>query len=461
MKYVLNEGLARWQLATDTTLLEGVSDHIGRWAILLFLIYLLPFTFVVGGALITATGVATHAIVGWPADPETATLVWGGIGSVAATLLVLLGSFTLFERVMACGIVIMFVAVCLTALLLGPDWGSAARGLVPGHPGDGEALDWTVALVGGVGGTVTVLCYGYWMRQAGRSGTGFIPTCRIDLLVAYVFTALFDRHAGDRQRHRSRGARHRTADRPVRQLHTVLGPIGAVVFLIGACGHRRQPARSLAVDSLLFTDAVRSLWGLPHVSEQLGSARIYRVFLLLLATVPMLQVGIGFAAVQKAYAVLGRSSAHACRRIQFSTVGAHWWAPEEQSVDRHPVDLCLAFFTGGDGEDRRPVITVDPGSQPGILADPYPRMQKKIGQEHQSKGCSDSTSESLRNPIGMRIGDHVHEQDHEEQYPPHGLAGQLRQKKMFTIGISPSIPGIPPFSNIFQMPMSRMIRRIT
>ena len=308
MKYVLNEGLARWQLATDTTLLEGVSDHIGRWAILLFLIYLLPFTFVVGGALITATGVATHAIVGWPADPETATLVWGGIGSVAATLLGLLGSFTLFERVMACGIVIMFVAVCLTALLLGPDWGSAARGLVPGHPGDGEALDWTVALVGGVGGTVTVLCYGYWMRQAGRSGTGFIPTCRIDLLVAYVFTALFGIAmlviaSGIEVEGRGTGLLIALS----RQLHTVLGPIGAVVFLTGAWAAIVSSLLGVWQSiPLLFTDAVRSLWGLPHVSaERLGSTRIYRVFLLLLATVPMLQVGIGFAAVQKAYAVLG------------------------------------------------------------------------------------------------------------------------------------------------------------
>ena len=308
MKYVLNEGLARWQLVTDTTLLEGVSDHIGRWAILLFLIYLLPFAFVVGGALITATGVATHAIVGWPADPDTATLLWGGIGSAAATLLVFLGSFTLFERVMACGIVIMFVAVCLTALLLGPDWASAARGLIPGHPGDGESLDWTVALVGGVGGTVTVLCYGYWMRQAGRSGTGFIPTCRIDLLVAYAFTALFGIAmlmiaSGIEVDGRGTGLLVALSG----QLHTALGPVGAVLFLIGAWAAIVSSLLGVWQSiPLLFTDAVRSLWGLPHVSaEQLGSTRIHRVFLLLLATVPMLQVGIGFAAVQKAYAVLG------------------------------------------------------------------------------------------------------------------------------------------------------------
>ena len=308
MKFVLNEGLARWQLATDTTLLEGVSRHIGRWAILVFLVYLLPFTFVVGGALIAATGVATHAIVGWPADPETATLLWGGIGSAVATLLVLLGSFTLFERIMAAGIVVMFVAVCLTALLLGPDWGAMAQGVVPSHPGDGESLDWTVALVGGVGGTVTVLCYGYWMRQAGRTGTGFLSTCRIDLLVAYSFTALF----GIAMLVIASGIEIQGGGTGLlvalsKQLHAALGPVGAMIFLVGAWAAIVSSLLGVWQSiPLLFADATRSLWGLPPVpAERLGTTRIYRVFLLLLATVPMLQAGLGFASVQKAYAVLG------------------------------------------------------------------------------------------------------------------------------------------------------------
>ncbi|MCB0417632.1 MAG: Nramp family divalent metal transporter, partial [Bdellovibrionales bacterium] len=31
LKYVINEGLARWQLATGTTLLEGWVRHLGSW----------------------------------------------------------------------------------------------------------------------------------------------------------------------------------------------------------------------------------------------------------------------------------------------------------------------------------------------------------------------------------------------------------------------------------------------
>ena len=31
LKFIVNEGLARWQLATGTTLLEGVVQHFGRF----------------------------------------------------------------------------------------------------------------------------------------------------------------------------------------------------------------------------------------------------------------------------------------------------------------------------------------------------------------------------------------------------------------------------------------------
>ena len=308
MKFVLNEGLARWQLSSGTTLLEGVANHVGRWAILLFLIYLLPFTFVVGGALIAATGVATHAIIGWPCDADTATLVWGGIGSAVATVLVLFGSFKVFERVMACGIVIMFITVCLTALLLGPDWGAAITGLVPTHPGKGEPLDWTIALVGGVGGTVTVLCYGYWMRQAGRTDRRSLSTCRVDLLVAYAFTALFGIAmlviaSGVEIEGKGTGLLIALSE----QLGEALGPFGAMIFLIGAWAAIVSSLLGVWQSvPLLFADATRSLWGLPSMSaDRLVTTKTYRVFLLLLATVPMAQAGLGFASVQKAYAVVG------------------------------------------------------------------------------------------------------------------------------------------------------------
>ena len=42
-----------------------------------------------------------------------------------------------------------------------------------------------------MGGTVTILCYGYWIQEAGRHGVSGLKVCRIDLAIAYTMTALF------------------------------------------------------------------------------------------------------------------------------------------------------------------------------------------------------------------------------------------------------------------------------
>ena len=71
LKFVLSEGVARWQLATGTTLLEGWNDKLGAWIRWPFLIYLSLFTVIVGRALANACGVAGTAIAAisgrsWP-----------------------------------------------------------------------------------------------------------------------------------------------------------------------------------------------------------------------------------------------------------------------------------------------------------------------------------------------------------------------------------------------------------
>ncbi|MFQ5486517.1 MAG: Nramp family divalent metal transporter, partial [Desulfobacterales bacterium] len=56
LKFVLNEGLARWQLATGTTLLEGWVQKLGKWVQVYFLIYLVLWSCIVGGARIAGCG---------------------------------------------------------------------------------------------------------------------------------------------------------------------------------------------------------------------------------------------------------------------------------------------------------------------------------------------------------------------------------------------------------------------
>lgn len=312
LKFVMNEGLARWQLATGETLLEGALRRLGRPAHLVFGAYFLLWSFFVGSALMSACGVAIHAIVPVFADAATGKVVFGVASSLLGVALVLGGGFPLFERVMALCIGVMFVTVTITAVLLCDDWGAVARGiLVPRIPrAGGEGLGWTVALMGGVGGTLTMLCYGYWIREKGRAGADDLALCRIDLATAYVMTALFGVAMvviGSTIEVEGRGAGLvvRLAD----ALAAPLGEVGRWAFLLGAFGAFFSSLLGVwqAVPSL-FADywrVVRQDPGRAPSPEVDAHSRPYRVYLWALAVVPMLGLLFSFRDVQKVYAVFG------------------------------------------------------------------------------------------------------------------------------------------------------------
>lgn len=192
VKYVLSEGLTRWQLVTGETLLEGACKHLGAPVRYGFLVYLLLWSFGVGAALMSACGVAAHALVPiW--DGPTDKQFYGVVHSLVAMALVVLGGYRLFEKVMSVCIAIMFATVVSVAILIGPAWGEILPGLcVPTIPhAEGKGLEWTIALLGGVGGTLTIVCYGYWIREENRTSIDNLRTCRMDLASGYGMTALF------------------------------------------------------------------------------------------------------------------------------------------------------------------------------------------------------------------------------------------------------------------------------
>jgi Mn2+/Fe2+ NRAMP family transporter len=184
LKFGLNEGVARWQVATGTTLIEGWCRHLGRWFIIGFFVYLVLWSFVVAGGLMNACGVAAHALL--PALPIGA---WATIHSLAALSLVLMGRYRLFERIMKALIGVMVVTLVASAVLVAPDLATLLRGLVPTLPSGSAAA--TLSLMGGVGGSVTLLSYGYWIRERGWSGSSSIKPIRVDLGVGYALTGVF------------------------------------------------------------------------------------------------------------------------------------------------------------------------------------------------------------------------------------------------------------------------------
>ncbi len=168
LKWSLTEGLARWQMATGTTLLEGWVTKLGGWIRWIFVGYLVLWTLVTGGSLGKACGVAGDGLIRIGSQ-ESSQLLWTVTHALGGLGLVWYGGYRLFEKTMAILVGSMFVCVLLSAVLLRPDLGEIAAAMT--YPElQREDLTYAISLLGGVGGTVTILSYGYWIREAGRSG---------------------------------------------------------------------------------------------------------------------------------------------------------------------------------------------------------------------------------------------------------------------------------------------------
>ena len=364
-KFALTEGLTRWQLATEETLLEGAMSRLGRTAQYGFLCYLVVWSFLVAAALMSACGVAAQAICPIADDPSTGKIIYGILLSILGLVLVRLGGYRLFEKVMSICIGLMFVTVVLTAILLKPSWSGLMTGLLlPTIPHlDGEGLAWTIALMGGVGGTVTVLCYGYWIREEGRFRDDDLRICRIDLAVGYTMTALFGLAMvviGSTIQVEGRGATLviTLADKLVEEL----GLIGKWAFLLGAWGAVFSSLLGVWQSvPYLFSD----LWGMigegqPSRDRTMDTdSSSYRWYLYAMATVPMIGLWVGFANMQKFYAIVGALFMPMLALVLLLLNGRAQWVGER--YQNHPLTstlliIILVFFLMAGGLAIRKVL---------------------------------------------------------------------------------------------------------
>lgn len=186
LKFALTEGLGRWYMATKTTVLDGWHS-MGWWATGYFLVYLALVTFFFGAAAPSASALAVMAMF-----PGVMPLwAWAVLHSVVFGFLIcIIGKYGLFEKVMEAFVGIMFLTVVGLALFLGPNIGELALGTVVPRIPEGS-LPYALAVIGGVGGTFTLVSYTYWVRERGWRRPSWIPMMRTDLAVGYIMTGLF------------------------------------------------------------------------------------------------------------------------------------------------------------------------------------------------------------------------------------------------------------------------------
>lgn len=317
IKFVVNEGLTRFQLASGQTLLEGMVSRFGVFFHAFFGVYLILWSLGVGLSLISASGVALHSLLPLFPDAKTGRNVWGIAQSLIAVLVILFGSFKTFEKLMTALLVMMFASVVAAAAMFDHPWGEVIKGLaiprIPRSAGP-EGVRWTLALMGGVGGTLTVLCYGYWIRESGRNSPDDLRLCRLDLAFAYTGTGLFGVAMAMLACNMSLGEAggEMMMLAIAEKLAGILGWPFKYVFLLGAW--------AAVITSLLgvwqavpylFADFYTQVRRYHAKDPTAGPSPIgrtsppYLLYLLFLALVPMLGLRFSFERIQQAQAMLG------------------------------------------------------------------------------------------------------------------------------------------------------------
>ena len=186
LKFALTEGLGRWYMATRTTILE-VWHSMGWWASIYFIVYLALVTFFFGAAAPSASALAVDAMF-----PGLMPFwLWAVLHSIIFGFLIcVIGRYGLFERVMEVFVGLMFLTVVGLAILLTPSLGELAMGTIVPRMPEGS-LPFVLAVIGGVGGTFTLVSYTYWVRERGWRRPSWIPMMCTDLAVGYTMTGVF------------------------------------------------------------------------------------------------------------------------------------------------------------------------------------------------------------------------------------------------------------------------------
>ncbi|QIG80972.1 Nramp family divalent metal transporter [Stakelama tenebrarum] len=183
VKIALAEGVGRYHLATGRTIFQGWQS-LGRWTSWYFGAYILVWGFLYGATAMSATALPLTALM-----PFLPLWGWAIFAGITGFVFVWFNHYQAFENVMKALVAVMFVVMVGLAALVVPRLGAILSGLAPGVPQG--SLFYTLGLIGGVGGTITIAAYGYWTQAKGWRGPAWLGVMRLDNGVAYAVTGIF------------------------------------------------------------------------------------------------------------------------------------------------------------------------------------------------------------------------------------------------------------------------------
>ena len=306
LKIVLVEGAGRYSLASGNTIFHGWRT-LGRWTDWYFGPYIVIWGFVYGSAAMAGTGLPLASLF-----PALSVTWWGILSGLIGLALVWFGRYELIEKICAAFVAMMFVTMVGAALLAAPNLGQILTGLAPIIP-DGALVN-VLSVAGGVGGTITLAAYGYWIREKGWTTPKFMKVMRIDNTIAYVVTGIFvvaTLIVGAELLY-SAGLTVSSGDKGLLDLSGVLedryGTWAGKTFLVGFWAAAMSSLLGVWNGvSMMFADFVGHALHLPpdHPDVQSGG-RYYKAYILWLTFPPMVMMFLGKPVyLILAYGVLG------------------------------------------------------------------------------------------------------------------------------------------------------------
>lgn len=285
LKYVLNEGISRYQLVSGESLLSGWKSRLHPFASWYFIVYLFVWSLIVAGALMAACGLAAHALY-----PDLSVIQWGIIHSILALIIVGIGKYKVVEKLMRVFIALMFIVTILSAILIQPDLKAVLKNIfIPSIPAN--SVKFILGVIGGVGGSVTLLSYGYWIKEKKWNGKSYLKRSRIDLGIAYTLTAVFGISimiiAAGVKPEIMNGSQMVVgmADK----METVLGGFGRWIFLIGFWGAVFSSMIGVWQGiPYLFADFCSQYKPSTKIKGEYTESKAYKYYLLFLAIPPMI-----------------------------------------------------------------------------------------------------------------------------------------------------------------------------
>ncbi|WP_406332579.1 Nramp family divalent metal transporter [Streptomyces sp. NBC_00203] len=190
VKISLAEAAGRWHLSTGRTLFDGWAS-LGRWTTYFFVVYVVVWGFVYGAAAMSSSALPLQALFPDVFPADWSIKPWAVICGLVGLVFVWFNKYEVFEKVMTVLVGVMFVVTVYLAIRVTPNLGHAFAGLLPVLPDEKDAVLNTLGLIGGVGGTITLAAYGYWVNAKGWTNTGWMKVMRLDNRVAYATTGIF------------------------------------------------------------------------------------------------------------------------------------------------------------------------------------------------------------------------------------------------------------------------------